>query len=230
MNKNELKRLAAERAVEQVQSGMRLGLGTGSTAVYVVEGIGRRLRAGSLRDVICVPTSDRTAEQARGLGIPLIGLNELNPPQLDLAIDGADEVAPDLSLIKGLGGAMLREKIVESAARRFVVVVDESKLVDRLGAKGPVPVEVIQFGWRAVVPHLEGLGATVTLRLWPGGGEPFVTDEGNYILDCRFAWIDDPAELDRRIRDHAGAVVTGIFAGMASQVVVAGAGGVRILG
>ncbi len=227
---DELKRLAAERAVEQVQPGMRLGLGSGTTAYYVAEAVGRRLREGSLRDLICVPTSEKTAEHARRLSIPLTQLDALDPVQLDLAIDGADEVAPDLALIKGLGGALLREKIVVSVARRFVVVVDESKLVDRLGTKGPVPVEVIAFGWRALLPHLERLGAQPTLRSQPGSTAPFVTDEGNYILDCRFPPIDDPAELDRRLRDRAGVVETGLFVGMASQVVVAGAGGVKLLG
>ena len=227
---DELKRLAAERAVEQVQSGTALGLGSGSTAFYVAEAVGRRLREGSLRDLICVPTSEKTAEHARRLKIPLTQLDALDPPQLDLAIDGADEVAPDLALIKGLGGALLREKIVVSVARRFVVVVDESKLVDQLGTKGPVPVEVIAFGWRALLPHLKRLGARPALRLLPNSKEPFVTDEGNYILDCRFPPIDDPLDLDRRIQDRAGVVETGLFAGMASQVVVAGAGGVRTLG
>jgi ribose 5-phosphate isomerase A len=177
----------------------------------VVEAVGRRLREGSLRDLICVPTSENTAEHARRLNIPLTELDALDPPQLDLAIDGADEVAPDLALIKGLGGALLREKIVVSVARRFVVVVD------------------VAFGWRALLPHLERFGARPALRLLPNSTQPFVTDEGNYILDCRFPPIDDPLELDRRIRDRAGVVETGLFARMASQVVVAGASGVRLL-
>jgi ribose 5-phosphate isomerase A len=230
MDRDTLKQQAAEKAVEQVLPGMRLGLGSGSTAYYVAEAVGRRLREGSLRDLICVPTSEKTAGHARSLSIPLIELDALEPPELDLAIDGADEVAPNLALIKGLGGALLREKIVVSVARRFVVVVDDSKLVDRLGTKGPVPVEVIAFGWRALLPHLERLGARPILRLQPGDTGPYVTDEGNYILDCEFPPIDDPQDLDRRIRDRAGVVETGLFAGMASQVVVAGAGGVKLLG
>ncbi len=204
---------------------MALGLGTGSTAAFVVEAVGRRLREGTLREVVGVPTSERTAELARRASIPLTTLHE--QPALDLALDGADEVAPDLSLIKGRGGALLREKIVEAAARRFVVVVDESKLVDQLG-KGPLPVEVIPFGWRTVVPHLESLGATVDLRRG-ADGQPFITDEGNYILDCRFPGIPDPADLDRRIRSRAGIVETGLFVGLASEVIVAGADGIRVI-
>jgi ribose 5-phosphate isomerase A len=145
-----------------------------------------------------------------------------------MAIDGADEVAPDLSLIKGLGGALLREKIVAAAARRFVVAVDGSKMVDRLGAKAPLPVEVIPFGWRALLPRLQALGAEVRLRQDAGGG-PFVTDEGNFILDCRFQGIDDPAGLDGEIKRLVGVVATGLFAGLATEVIVADAGGARII-
>lgn len=225
MDATTLKQLAADQAVTQVESGMALGLGTGSTAYFAVEAIGRRLREGSLRDIVCVPTSERAAAQARGLGIPLTTLNER--PTLDLALDGADEVTPDLALIKGLGGALLREKIVAAAARRFVVIVDESKLVKQLGMKSPLPVEVVPFGWRTLVAHLEGLGARPELRR--KDGEPFVTDEGNYILDCRFAGIPDPAGLDGKIRSRVGIVETGLFVGMASAVIVAAAGGVRTM-
>jgi ribose 5-phosphate isomerase A len=132
-------------------------------------------------------------------------------------------------LIKGLGGALLREKITAAAARRFIVIADGSKLVRRLGTKAPVPVEVIQFGWRSLAARLERLGAQAQLRPQEDGGEPFVTDEGNYILDCRFDGIDDPAELDRRIRGLAGVVETGLFVGMASEAIVAEAGGVRVI-
>ena len=229
MDTNELKRRAAERAVEDVQSGMRLGLGTGSTAYFVVEAVGRKLRAGALQDVVCVPTSERTAAQARGLGIPLVDLNTLEPPQLDLTIDGADEVAPDLAVLKGLGGALLREKIVAAAARRFVVVVDESKLVAQLGAKAPLPVEVIPFGWRALLPALQRLGARPALRLAAGSAAPFVTDEGNYILDCRFDGIADPAGLAGEIKRCVGVVETGLFTGLARAAIVAAAGGVRVI-
>lgn len=205
---------------------MKLGLGSGSTANFMIDAIGRRLREGSLRDIVCIPSSERTAERARGLGLPLATLNDY--PLLDLAIDGADEVAPDLTLIKGRGGALLREKIVAAAARRLVIIVDESKIVAQLGTKAPLPVEVIPFGWRAAAAHLERLGSQPELRRGTAG-EPFVTDEGNYILDCRFPGILDPAGLDRRIRSRAGVVETGLFVGMANEVIVAAGDGVRTM-
>jgi ribose 5-phosphate isomerase A len=229
MDSEALKRVAAERAVALVASGMALGLGTGSTAHFVVQGIGRRLQEGSLRDVVGVPTSDRTEEEARSLGIPLTTLNDLAPRRLDMAIDGADEVTPQLDLIKGLGGALLREKVVVASSQRFIVVVDESKLVSRLGTRSPLPVEVLRFGWRTHLAYLEQLGARPELRLARGASEPFVTDEGHYVLDCRFDGIDDPADLDRRIRSRAGVIETGLFVGSATEVVVAGADGVRVV-
>jgi ribose 5-phosphate isomerase A len=224
-----LKRQAAEQAASQVQSGMILGLGTGSTARLFVEAVGRRLREGALRDIGGVATSERTAEQARALGIPVTSLNDLAPRRPDLAVDGADEIAPDLALIKGMGGALLREKIVETAAQRFVVIADESKLVARLGARTPVPVEVVRFGWRTLLPHLEQLGARPELRPQQGSSDPFVTDEGHYILDCWFGEIADPAALDARIRGRAGVVETGLFVGMASEAIVAGQAGVWVM-
>ena len=214
------KRAAAERAADYVASGMRLGLGTGSTAQHLLDVLGERLRAGTLRDVAGVPTSRATADYARRCGIALLELDDA--PRLDLAIDGADEVDPQLNLIKGLGGALLWEKIVESAAARFVVIVDESKLVRRLGTKAPVPVEVVSFGWRALLPRFEALGAVPALRQ-SAEGQPFVTDGGHYIVDCRFPdGIDDPAEAATRLRAWAGVVETGLFVGMATEVVVAG--------
>ena len=213
------KRAAAERAVTYVESGMRLGLGTGSTAKHVLDVLSERLSDGTLRDVGGVPTSRATVEYARSLGIPLLDLDDVQ--RLDLAIDGADEVDPRLNLIKGLGGALLWEKIVESAADRFVVVVDESKLVQRLGEKAPVPVEVVPFGWRSLLPHFTAAGARPELRL--ADGEPLLTDGGHYIVDCHFAGgIDDPGELAVHLRARAGVVETGMFIGMATAVVVAG--------
>lgn len=204
---------------------MRLGLGTGSTAKHVVDVIGERLTDGSLRDIAGVPTSTSTASHARQTGIPLITLDDV--ASLDLAIDGADEVDPRLDLIKGLGGALLWEKIVESAAARFVVVVDETKLVGRLGEKSPVPVEVVQFGWRTLMPYFTDAGARPELRM--AGSDPFVTDGGHYIIDCHFAdGISDTNETARALRDRPGVVETGLFIGMASAVVVAGAE-VRVL-
>jgi ribose 5-phosphate isomerase A len=213
------KRAAAERAVNSVTSGMRLGLGTGSTARHVLDVLSERLRDGSLRDIAGVPTSRATADYARTVGIPLLELDDVG--RLDLAIDGADEVDPQLNLIKGLGGALLWEKIVESAADRFVVVVDESKLVQRLGEKAPVPVEVVPFGWRSLLPHFASAGARPELRM--SGDSPFMTDGGHHIVDCHFdGGIDDAAATAVRLRARAGVVETGMFIGMATCVVVAG--------
>jgi len=221
------KRQAALRAVDFVQDGMRLGLGTGSTVVYAIDEIGARLRAGLLHDVVGVPTSEWTVNRARMAGIPLTSLADC--PELDLAIDGADEVDPQLDLIKGLGGALLREKIVESAARRFVVVVDESKLVTRLGSRGPLPVEVTQFAWEAHLAWLASLGCQAELRRQPDG-TPYVTDNGNYIVHCRFAdGIPDVPRLARILNERPGILEHGLFLGMASEVIVAGRDGVRML-
>ena len=219
------KRAAAERAVDFVESGMRLGLGTGSTAKHVLDVLSERLRDGSLRDIAGVPTSRATADYAKALGLPLLDLDDVQ--RLDLAIDGADEVDPRLDLIKGLGGALLWEKIVESAADRFIVVVDESKLVSRLGEKAPVPVEVVPFGWRSLLPHFTAAGARPELRR--AGADPFVTDGGHHIVDCHFdGGLDDAPATAARLRERAGVVETGMFIGMATAVVVAGAR-VRVL-
>lgn len=219
------KRAAAEHAVTYVESGMRLGLGTGSTARHVLDVLGERLRAGTLHDIAGVPTSRATAQYAQTVGIPLLDLDVVQ--RLDLAIDGADEVDPRLDLIKGLGGALLWEKIVASAADRFVVVVDESKLVHRLGERAPVPVEVVPFGWRSLLPHFMAAGARPELRL--AGSEPLLTDGGHHIVDCHFAdGIDDAVRTSALLRGRAGVVETGMFIGMATSVVVAGAD-VRVL-
>jgi ribose 5-phosphate isomerase A len=226
MSIEELKQAAAEKAVEQIQDGMILGLGTGSTIRFVVDKLGQLWQAGILKNIIGVPTSKATASQARHYGIPLATLDE--QPGLHLAIDGADEVDPKLNLIKGLGGALLREKMVAMAARRFVVVVDESKLVDKLGTRAPLPVEVVQFAWKTQIRWLEQLGCSPTLR----GGEahPFVTDNGNYIIDCTFhQGIDDPAALSAVLRARIGLVEHGLFLKMAHQAIVARADGVQLL-
>src|SRR5271169_4211843 len=224
-NRDELKRAAALRAIEEVEDGMVLGLGTGSTAFFVVEGLGRRIAAG-LR-VVGVPTSERTAAQARGLGIPIATFAEYQ--RLDLTIDGADEVELGaLDLIKGLGGALLREKIVAAASRRLVIVVDQEKLVERLGEHTPVPVEVTQFGWQATAASLMALGCTPERRYMPGE-HPFVTDGGNFILDCRFGPIRDPATLEARIAMTVGVVESGLFIGRSSVVVVASETGLEVL-
>jgi ribose 5-phosphate isomerase A len=224
-DRDELKRAAAERAVDFVEDGTVLGLGTGSTAAFFVEALARRVAAGLT--VIAIPTSERTAAQARRLGIPLTGFAEHR--QIDLAVDGADEVQRvSLDLIKGRGGALLREKIVAAASRRFIVVVDRDKLVDRLGTAGPLPVEVVQFGWEVTAGALERLGARPELRR-AGSGEPFVTDGGNFILDCLFGAIDNPAETERRINAIVGVVENGLFVGRSSAVIVASEDGIEIL-
>jgi ribose 5-phosphate isomerase A len=220
------KQQAAERALTYIQSGMALGLGTGSTARHVLRGLAARLRDGRLHDVVGVPTSEETAALARELGIPLVTLAER--PQLDLAIDGADEIDPALNAIKGLGGALLREKIVAASAQRFILVGDESKLVKRLGTRAPLPVEVIPFGLPLCERRLAALGCAPTLRR-TARGDPFSTDEGNQILDCRFDTIDDAPVLAVAISTIPGVVEHGLFLDMAAQAVVAGPGGVRTI-
>ncbi len=222
-----MKRAAAVRALQFVESGMTVGLGTGSTVRPLLTLLAERLGEGDLKDVAAVPTSEDTARRCRELGIPLVTL--VDCPELSLAIDGADEVSPRLDLIKGLGGALLREKLVAQAARRFIVVADESKLVRRLGTRAPVPVEVIPFGWTALLPFFETLGAEPVLRRGPDGS-PTVTDNGNYLVDCRFVrGIPDPAALARALAKRTGVVEDGLFLRMARVAVVAGAGGVRLL-
>jgi ribose 5-phosphate isomerase A len=225
VNRDELKRAAAMRAIEEVEDGMILGLGTGSTAAFVVEGLARRV-AGGLR-VVGIPTSERTASQARQLGIPIATFAEYQT--LDLTIDGADEVQlGTLDLIKGLGGALLREKIVAAASRRLVIVVDQEKLVERLGEHTPIPVEVAQFGWEATAVALTRLGCLPERRYVPGE-RPYVTDGGNYILDCRFGPLADPRETERNIAATVGTVESGLFVGRSTMVVVSSAAGVEVL-
>jgi ribose 5-phosphate isomerase A len=224
-HRNALKRAAAEAAVELVEDGMVIGLGTGSTAAFAVEALARRHRQGL--HFLGIPTSERTAAQARAAGIPLTSFAQHR--QIDLTIDGADEVERGtLNLIKGLGGALLREKIVAAASRRLAIVVDGSKLVDRLGTHSPVPAEVVAFGLEATQAALEVLGASARLRL-SQAGDPFVTDNGNRILDCSFGPIADPARLEERIRHIVGVVESGLFISRADPVFVADAGGVHRL-
>lgn len=226
-NTEELKRAAAGRALDFIESGTAIGLGTGSTVRPLLELLAARLREGGLSGVVGVATSRDTEDRCRALGIPLATLEER--PSLALAIDGADEVSPRLDLIKGMGGALLREKIVAGAARRFVVIADESKLVKRLGTRSPLPVEVVPFGWTALLPFLESLGAAPTLRR-RGDGSPYLTDNGNYLLECRFRrGIADPAALARKLAKRTGVVEDGLFLRVATAAVVAGARGVRVL-
>ena len=221
----QFKQSAADSAVALVEDGMILGLGTGSTAKLAVETLGKRV-AGGLR-VIGIPTSEATDHQARSLGIPMSTLDE--HPAIDLTIDGADEVElGPLNLIKGRGGALLREKIVASASKRLVIIVDESKLVERLGSHFALPVEVVPFGWQATARRLQALGAKITLRA-SADGKTFVTDGGHYIVDCTFGPIASPAKLDSELNGIVGVVEHGLFLGMATQVIVAGESGVKVL-
>lgn len=214
---NAEKLAAAEAAAALVEDGMVVGLGSGSTATLAVAAVGRRVAQG-LR-IVGIPTSEKTAGQARGLGIPLVTLNDRD--HIDLTIDGADEIERgSLDLVKGLGGALLREKLVASVTRRLVIVADEHKLVDKLGAGGlPIPVEVVPFGWQTTAQRLRALGAEWTQRLGPDG-QPFVTDGGHIILDCRFQSLDSARALAQRLDGTVGVVEHGIFTGMTSEVIV----------
>jgi ribose 5-phosphate isomerase A len=224
-DRDALKRAAAEAAVELVQDGMVVGLGTGSTAYFAVEALGRRHRQG-LR-FVGIPTSERTAAQATAAGIPLTSLAAHR--LIDLTIDGADEVERGtLNLIKGLGGALLHEKIVAANSQQLAVIVDGQKLVDRLGTRAPVPIEVVTFGLEATQAALEALGSTARLRLSPSGAA-FITESGNRILDCSFGTIADPARLEERIRRVVGVVECGLFIGRADPVFVAEEVGVHRL-
>lgn len=220
-----LKALAGEEAARCVRSGARLGLGTGSTVACFLESLAARLAEGEVQNVVGVPTSVRTAEAARSLQIPLAGLDEAGT--LDLTVDGADEVDPQLDLIKGLGGALLREKIVAQASRRMLVIADEDKLVRRLGARAPLPVEVVPFAFRCHLEWLQGLGAEPAVRRGPDG-EPYRTDNGNVVIDCGFpGGIEDAAALEGQLARRAGVVESGLFLGIADEAVIAGQGGVR---
>jgi ribose 5-phosphate isomerase A len=219
------KQRAGFKAAEFVEDGMSVGLGTGSTAYWMVERLGERVRDEGLR-VRCVPTSRRTEEQALRLGIPLVSLGEV--ASLDLAIDGADEIGPHLALIKGGGGALLREKLVAGAARRFVVIADASKRVDVLG-RFPLPVEVVPFAWELTARRVAAVTKAEALLRRVEGGEAYLTDNGNYILDCRCGEISDPARTERELKALTGIVESGLFVGMAHLAVVATDADVEII-
>jgi ribose 5-phosphate isomerase A len=220
----QFKQAAAEAAVGLVQSGMIVGLGTGSTAKLAVEALGKRVQDG-LR-IVGIPTSEYTAWQAREAGIRISSLAE--HAEIDLTIDGADEIQRGtLDLIKGGGGALLREKVIASSSRRLIIVADDTKLVDWLGTHFSVPVEVVQFEWQATERKLKKLGAQTTLR--QSQEKPFVTDSGNFIVDCRFSPIAAPEELDQQLNSVVGVVEHGLFLKMTSQAIVAGPDGVKVL-
>ena len=227
MSQEALKRRAAQTAFSSVESGMVLGLGTGSTVRHLVDLLGEALRSGALADIVAVPTSVQTEVQARDVGIPLVDLGACEA--LDLTIDGADEVSPELDLIKGLGGALLREKMVAQASRRLLIIADESKLVDRLGTRAPLPVEVVDWALDAQTRFLESAGATVELRSSPGA-VPVKSDNGNVFLDCTFPQgIEDPAALEHLLSYRAGIIETGLFLGMAGEAVIASPNGIQTL-
>jgi ribose 5-phosphate isomerase A len=220
-----LKTVAAHAAVMMVEDGMVVGLGSGSTASLAVGILGQRVAEG-LR-VVGIPTSEQTGREAHRLGIPLSTLAEHD--HIDLTIDGADEVdVGTLGLLKGRGGALLREKIIASASEQLIIIVDETKLVDRLGVRGLVAVEVVPFGWQATERRMRRLVTSLARRMAPGEG-PFVTDGGHYILDCACGGIEDPEELQRQLDGTVGVVEHGLFIGLASQVIVGGSHGVRVL-
>lgn len=220
---------AARAAIDLVKPGMKLGLGTGSTAYHFVEAVGELVRNGL--EVLCVPTSEATRSHAEKLRIPLSSLDET--PQLDLTVDGADEIDDQLRLIKGGGGALLREKIVATASDRMVVIADESKMSETLGSH-PLPVEVVRFGLRATTRLIEALAAEAgcegEVRLRPGQGDlPFITDQGNLIVDCAFHTIPEPEVLAFALKRVPGVVEHGLFLGLADVAIVAGSGGVQVI-
>ncbi|NYT12746.1 MAG: ribose-5-phosphate isomerase RpiA [Methanomassiliicoccales archaeon] len=215
------KKAAALKAVEWIQDGMVLGLGTGSTTFYALEAIGKMVAKGY--DLVGIPTSTSTENLADKFGIPLTTLDEVE--SIDLTIDGADEVDPEKRLIKGMGGALLREKIVASVSEVEIIVVDDSKLVDLLGTKSMLPVEVVPFGHMRVKDRIEATGCQAHLR---GEKTPYSTDSGNYIYDCRYESIESPEELEQELDSIPGVVENGLFLGLASKIIIAGKGGIQI--
>ncbi len=226
MDVTKFKQQAGEYAVQFVESGMIVGLGHGSTTIHALRRLAQRLEAGELEDIVGVPCSTHVQADAEALGIPLTTLNEA--PNIDLTIDGADEVDPQLNLIKGGGGALLREKMVAQASRREIIIVDITKCSDVLGTTWALPVEVTPFGWRAQAAFLASLGAEVNLRR-SEDGEPFRTDQHNYILDADFGPIEDPAALAEHLNARAGIVEHGLFLGLATDLIVAGPEGIEHL-
>lgn len=218
-----LKKQAGEKAAEYVKDGMVIGLGTGSTVEWTIRKLGQRVQEGL--DIIGIPTSIRSEILAKELGIPLTTL--LKHPELDLTIDGADEVAPNMNLIKGMGGALTREKIVASNSKKEIIVVDESKMVEVLGTKSPLPVEVIPFAWNGCKTALEQLDAEPVLRM--KNQKEYITDNNNYILDCRFNAITQPEELEKKINNIAGVIENGLFLNLIDMVIIASTDGIRTL-
>jgi ribose 5-phosphate isomerase A len=223
---DELKQKTACQAVEFIESGMIVGLGTGSTTAFAVIRIGERLKSGDLKNIVGIPTSIRTEKLAGDLNIPLCSLDD--QPDIDVTIDGADEVDPDLNLIKGGGGALLREKVVAQASRRNIIIVDQSKLSPCLGTHWAVPIEVIPFAVKTEENFLKSLGAAVTLRT-AEGGQPYKTDQNNFILDANLGEIADPNGIAAKLNERAGIVEHGLFLGFASDVIVSAEDDIRHL-
>jgi ribose 5-phosphate isomerase A len=212
------KQRAGEAALQQVKDGMVVGLGTGSTARFFIEAIAKAVRDGKLHDIRAVPTSVNSEKLAEAAGMPVVTFGQVN--KVDLTVDGADEIAPDLTLIKGLGGALLREKLVAQNSSKLVIIADASKLVTKLGTRSPLPVEVTPFGFEASERFLRDLGCIPALRRSPGG-EIFKTDNGNYIFDCKFTEISDPRELNMKLSTRSGIVESGLFIDLAQMAIVA---------
>ena len=227
MDKTDLyKDQAAEKAMEFIQDGMIIGLGSGTTAQFALQRIGDLISTRKLKKIIGIPSSRQTSRIARRLGIPLGEINDF--PEIDLTIDGADEVDPQLNLIKGGGGALLREKIIIQASKRVIIIVDKSKISTRLGKKWPVPVEVLPFSWRCEERFLKSLGGKVMLRQ-TGDNKPYKTDQNNFILDVRFSQIRQAEELVKNLNERAGIIGHGIFLESATDVIVAGEKGISHL-
>lgn len=226
MDVNQLKKQTAEYATQFIQSGTIIGLGAGSTAVLALRRIAELLRTGELKDILGIPCSRIIEAEAIQLGIPLTTLEQ--HPVIEVTIDGADEVDPQLNLIKGGGGALLREKIVAQATKREIIVVDESKLSPALGTHWAVPVEVLPFGHGSQQRFLESLGAKVKIRQKTDGTQ-FITDQGNMIMDCNFGAMTDPSAIAAQLNGRAGIVEHGMFLGIAADVIVAGVHGIRHL-
>jgi ribose 5-phosphate isomerase A len=220
------KQRAGEEAVSFVKSGMAIGLGTGSTADFFLRALAARIADGRLKKIRGVPTSRASEVLARGLGIPVVTFAEC--PHLDVTVDGADEIDPSLNLIKGRGGAMLREKVVAQNSSHLIIIADESKKVKTLGTKFPLPVEVTVFGYETQVDFLTSLGCKPVLRM--AGDKPYVTDNGNYVYDCKFPRIDNALALESELGMRAGVVESGLFLGIANTALVAGKSGVERLG
>ena len=223
---DQLKEKAARRAVDFIESEMVIGLGTGSTANFAIERIGEKIQSGDLQNIVGIPSSERTALLARKLDIPLTNLEA--HPSIDLTIDGADEVDPELNVIKGGGGALLIEKIVAQASRRNIIIVDESKLSPQLGTKWALPIEVVPFAHKTEQLFLESIGGSVSLRV-DDSKAPYLTNQNNYILDTNFGPISDPGGLVARLNERAGIIEHGLFLGLASDVIVAAAKDIRHL-